>query len=94
MKSRGHVSYLAVVGEPVHPDDPLLWATVTAPGNRFLFLLVSVLFFSSWFLSRCLLQFLGWTSRPIGIGGAPTVIFIVHRHGRSAAQAIPVCPLL
>ena len=34
----------------------------------------------SWFLSRCLLQFLGWTSRPIGISGAPTFIFIVHRH--------------
>ena len=51
-------------------------------------------FHPSWFLSRCLLQFLGWTSRPIGTSGAPTVIFFVHRHGRPAAQAIPASPLL
>ena len=97
MKSRRHFSYLAVEGAPVQPDDPLTWATLQEHLAAFSFLaffLVSALSFSLWFLSRCLLHFLGWTSRAIGISGAPTVISIVHRHGHSAAQATPASPLL
>ena len=93
MKSRGHFSYLAVVDEPVHPDDPLTWVLCKSTWPPFLFFYLFL--FSSFLLGSFLgVQFLGCTSRPIGTSGAPTVISIVHRHGRSAAQAIPARPLL
>ena len=93
MKLTSHFGYPAVEGEPVHPDDPLTWATVQEHLAVFSFFFL-FLFFSSWFLSRCLLQFLGWTFWPIGPSGAPTVISIVHEHSPSAAQATPASPLL
>ena len=49
MKSRGHFSYLAVEGEPVHPDDPLTWATVHEQPAAF--------FFSSCFCSLLFLVY-------------------------------------
>ena len=38
MKSRGHFSYLAVEGEPVHQDDSLTWTTVQEHLTAFSFL--------------------------------------------------------